>query len=332
MPTPDPVPLTVITGFLGAGKTTYLNDLIRQGLPRNSLIVVNDFGEINIDAELIDYRDDRILRLGNGCICCTLGGTLAEQLAQALRLEPRPGALYIEASGVAEPARIADIARVSRQLKLESVVCLVDASQIAHHAENRYTSDVWRAQIIAADQLLINRLPTDNTVEYAQALATLRDLNPSATRVLNDGTRDLSTAAGRQLAPLPLNPMRPARPVGENAWCSVSLNYSAAVDAAQLERLLREYADVVLRAKGILGRLDRDGPQVLQLSGRTILWLPALRAPAGHHLVCIGIKGARFDELTTALMQLERNQQPAPQSSETTIPASCPKQPGIADA
>ncbi len=306
MPMADPVPLTVITGFLGAGKTTYLNNLIRQGLPHNSLIVVNDFGDINIDAELIDYRDDRILRLGNGCICCTLGGTLAEQLAQALRMEPRPGALYIEASGVAEPARIADIARVSRQLKLESVVCLVDASQIAQHAENRYTAEVWRAQITAADQLIVNRLPADDSAEYAQALAVLLNLNPRATRALDDSVRNLSTATSPALATDRLKSMPPARAVGENVWCSVSLNYSAAIDAARLERLLRDYADVVLRAKGILARLDRNGSQVLQLSGRSIRWLPARRAAAGNYLVCIGIKGARFDALTTELMQLER--------------------------
>lgn len=306
MPAHEPVPLTVITGFLGAGKTTYLNGLIRQGLPRNSLIVVNDFGDINIDAELIDYQDDRILRLSNGCICCTLGGTLAEQLAQALRWQPRPGALYIEASGVAEPARIADIARVSRQLHLAAVVCLVDASQITRHAQDRYTAEVWRAQISACDQLIINRLPAPDSGEYAQALATLRTVNPRATQALVDGPRTLPVASAPELAGTRLRHMPPAPGTGANAWGSVSLNYAAAIDATALERLLHEYADVVLRAKGILARLDRSGSQVLQLSGRSINWLPALRASAGNYLVCIGIKGARFEQLSSELAQLER--------------------------
>jgi len=320
MPTPDRVPLTVITGFLGAGKTTYLNKLIRQGLPRDSRIVVNDFGDINIDAELIEYRDDRIIRLGNGCICCTLGGTLAEQLAQVLRLKPRPGALYIEASGVAEPARIADIARVSRQLKLESVLCLVDASQISHHARNPYTGDVWRAQITACDQLIINRLPADDTLEHAHALAMLRALNPHAIQTLNDSLPGPSivnpVSATERLKPMP-----PAPSVGGFGWRSVSLNYAGAIDAARLERLLLEYADVVLRAKGILARLDRDGSQVLQLSGRSIRWLPTTRAAAGNALVCIGIKGARFDELSAKLTQLECTQNPVAHRSKTAMPA-----------
>lgn len=307
MPAHEPVPLTVITGFLGAGKTTYLNALIRQGLPRNSLIVVNDFGDINIDAELIDYQDDRILRLSNGCICCTLGGTLAEQLAQALRLEQRPGALYIEASGVAEPARIADIARVSRQLKLAAVVCLVDASQIAQQAQSHYTGDVWRAQISGCDQLILNRLPAPDSDEYAQALATLRALNPRAVLALIDGPRDLPPAPEPAQTSTRFRQMPPAPRAGDNAWCSVSLNYSGAIDATALERLLHEYADVVLRAKGILARFDRRGSQVLQLSGRSINWLPALRASAGNYLVCIGIKGARFDALSGELAQLEHN-------------------------
>ena len=75
----EPIPVTLLTGFLGAGKTSYLNARLRRGIPPGSLILVNDFGDINIDAELIEYRDEQILRLSNGCICCTLGGSLAEQ-------------------------------------------------------------------------------------------------------------------------------------------------------------------------------------------------------------------------------------------------------------
>ena len=74
----ESIPVTLLTGFLGAGKTTYLNLLLSRDAPRGSLILVNDFGDVNIDAELIDYRDESILRLTNGCICCTLGGSLAE--------------------------------------------------------------------------------------------------------------------------------------------------------------------------------------------------------------------------------------------------------------
>ncbi|WP_339510831.1 CobW family GTP-binding protein [Pseudomonas sp. RL_15y_Pfl2_60] len=305
MPTPEPVPFTLITGFLGAGKTTYLNQLIRNGLPRDSLIVVNDFGDINIDAELIEYRDEQILSLGNGCICCTLGGTLAEQLAQAMRMEPRPAAIYIEASGVAEPARIADIARTSRQLQLASVICLVDGSQINKHAADRYTADVWRSQIAGASQVLVNRLPP----APAQALEILKSINPAA--MLN-ATGNSCEAGSLRQAPA-LTPV--LRHTG-SAWGSVSLSYRSAIDAQRLEQLLRDYGDVVLRAKGILARKDLRQPQVFQLSGGVPRWLPARRDPAANQLVCIGIKGQRFDALACALAQLES-------ASATDAPVAC---------
>lgn len=299
MPTPEPVPFTVITGFLGAGKTTYLNSLIRQGLPRDSLIVVNDFGDINIDAELIEYRDEQILRLGNGCICCTLGGTLAEQLAQAMRLEPRPAAIYIEASGVAEPARIADIARTSRQMRLASVICLVDGGQITRHAGDRYTADVWRSQIAGADQVVVNRLPPANSEAYTQAFELLKPINPAAW---------LNTDAGASVHRPAVRSLTPAAAQNQSrdmAWGSVSLSYRGAIDGERLEQLLRQYSDVVLRAKGILTRTGQQTPQVFQLSGGVPRWLPARRDPAVNQLVCIGIKGPRFEALAFELAQFE---------------------------
>ncbi|MFI8479790.1 CobW family GTP-binding protein [Pseudomonas sp. NPDC078700] len=303
MPIPEPVPFTVITGFLGAGKTTYLNTLIGQGLPRNSLIVVNDFGDINIDAELIEYRDEQIMRLGNGCICCTLGGTLAEQLAQAMRLETRPAAIYIEASGVAQPTRIADIARTSRQLQLASVVCLVDGSQITKHAADRYTAEVWRSQIAGASQLLVNRLPAAHSEAYSQALALLKRLNPDAWLDPCGGSTE---AVGLPRLPMPHRPLVPVQNVkSDAAWGSVSLIYRSAISGQRLEALLQEYSDVVLRAKGILARAGHNLPHVFQLSGGLSSWLPARRAPAANQLVCIGIKGQRFEALVTELRQLD---------------------------
>lgn len=292
MQTPESVPFTLITGFLGAGKTTYLNQLIRQGLPHDSLIVVNDFGDINIDAELIEYRDEQILSLGNGCICCTLGGTLAEQLAQAMRIQPRPAAIYIEASGVAEPARIADIARTSRQLQLASVICLVDGSQINRHMADRYTADVWRSQIAGANQVLVNRLPQASV----QALALLKSINPGAM---------LNAAENSSQRQAPATLLTPVSRHSEAAWGSVSLSYRSPINGVRLEQLLREYDDVVLRAKGILARAGQQAHQVFQLSGGVPCWLPARRAPVTNQLVCIGIKGPRFDSLAYELTQLE---------------------------
>lgn len=297
------IPLTVIGGFLGAGKTTYLNALIREEVPANALIVVNDFGDINIDAELIDYRDDRILQLSNGCICCTLGGTLAEQLAAVLRLRSHPESVFIEASGVADPGRIADIARVSRRFELAAVICLVDGSQALRHAEDPLTESVWRAQVGAASQLLLNRMPTEGEEARTAVMELLAGLNPTVTPEIvgMGGCSKLSAKPMAQNGARAVSRHR-AAPLG-GALRSASLPMAAPVDAKWLETLLNDYGDVLLRAKGFLARRDRASVQVMQLSGGRISWQPAARMPASRQLVCIGVAGARFDALIGRLQQ-----------------------------
>lgn len=314
MPPSDhmPIPLTVIGGFLGAGKTTYLNALIREGITGNTLIVVNDFGDINIDAELIDYRDDRILQLSNGCICCTLGGTLAEQLAAVLRLHSHPEAVFIEASGVADPGRIGDIARVSRRFELAAVTCLVDGSQALRHAADPLTGDIWRAQVSAASQLLLNRMPTEGEGERAAVTDLLARLNPVVTPgvVGMEGcpklpTKPMAMAQGSAGIRHRVTPLR-------GTFRSASLSMPAPVDAGWLEALLGDYGDVLLRAKGFLARHDRSAIQVLQFSGGKINWQPAIRTPGSCQLVCIGGAGERFDALIGCLQQ---------QSAEAFVPS-----------
>lgn len=295
----EPIPVTLLTGFLGAGKTSYLNECLRRGIPPGSLILVNDFGELNIDAELIECRDEQILRLSNGCICCTLGGSLAEQLAQILRLEPLPAALYIEASGIADPARIVDTITVSPRLRLAEVVCLVDASQAGRHARDPLCAEVWRRQIGAATRVLVNRIGADEALP--PALAAL--LGASAAAIERS-----PSAAGVPRAAGLLRPARQAAPTGLRRgprWQQCSVSYDGPVDGARLESVLGEYADVLVRAKGILRRSGRAAAEVLQLSGDGLRWSPAGRLPARGQLVCIGASGARFDALVRALGRLQ---------------------------
>jgi G3E family GTPase len=295
-----PLPMTVIGGFLGAGKTSYLNALIQAGIAPGSLILVNDFGDINIDSALIDYRDDRVIGLTNGCICCTLGGTLAEQLAEVLRFTPRPTAIYIEASGVADTARIADIARVSRQLRLEEVVCLVDASQALANADHPLIGEAWRDQVRAAHRLLLNRLPDDS--DFRQQLHALLDaLNPEAERLLLASPEGVPTPR-----PAPPAPRFAAatRAGGAHPCTSVTLRPSGAIDIDAVDALLADYSDVLLRAKGFLRCRGQASLRLLQFSGRTPQWQASLRPPAEPQLVLIGTPGGRFEALCSALMAL----------------------------
>ena len=122
-----PLPVTVIAGYLGAGKTTLVNHLLRHAGGRRLSVLVNDFGKIAIDADLIAARDGDSMTLANGCVCCSIGGDLYRALTRALDRRPRADALVIEASGVAEPARLAEIARAEPDLLLAGIVVLVDA-------------------------------------------------------------------------------------------------------------------------------------------------------------------------------------------------------------
>src|ERR1700726_4109188 len=109
LPKPDcrglmvPVPILLVAGFLGAGKTTVVNELLAHADGRRIAAVVNDFGAINIDAELIAGISDGVVSLTNGCICCSLEGDLLRTLAAILRRSPRPDAIMIETSGIADP-------------------------------------------------------------------------------------------------------------------------------------------------------------------------------------------------------------------------------------
>ena len=135
-----PVPILLVTGFLGAGKTTVVNHLLAHAEGRRIAAVVNDFGAINIDAELIAGASDGVVSLSNGCICCSLEGDLLRTLAALLRRDPRPEFIVIETSGIADPS---DIVRnlmdplIWREAPLETVLCVVDATTSGGDVERR---------------------------------------------------------------------------------------------------------------------------------------------------------------------------------------------------
>ena len=135
-----PVPILLVTGFLGAGKTTVVNHLLAHAEGRRIAAVVNDFGAINIDAELIAGASDGVVSLSNGCICCSLEGDLLRTLATLLRRDPRPEFIVIETSGVADPS---DIVRnlmdpmIWQEAPLETVLCVVDATTDGGDVERR---------------------------------------------------------------------------------------------------------------------------------------------------------------------------------------------------
>ena len=170
------IPVTVIGGFLGAGKTTFLNHLLATGAPRTA-VLVNDFGEINIDAGLIQRHDGATMTLTNGCICCSIGGGFIETMSRVLDAETPFEHIVIEASGVGDPWRIAEIALVEPTLRLDRVIVLADATRIARLLTDPRVGDTVRSQFERCDVVLLNKsdLVDAETLDTARkALIALR--------------------------------------------------------------------------------------------------------------------------------------------------------------
>lgn len=151
------IPATVLSGYLGAGKTTLINHLLSGNHGVRVAVLVNDFGSVNIDASLIAESADESVSLTNGCVCCSIADDLGAALdAQTARSEP-PDHIIIEASGVAEPARIATYAAGWPGVELDSVITVVDAESVRQRAADKFVGGLVKRQIEAADILVLNK-------------------------------------------------------------------------------------------------------------------------------------------------------------------------------
>lgn len=172
---PGATPLTLLTGFLGAGKTTVLNRILAGDHGLRIAVMVNDFGDLDIADELIAERSGDTLRLTNGCICCSLKEDLVGAVMEVLHRAEPPEHIVLEASGVADPTGIATtlLAPVfGGRVRLDGVVCVVDAHEFdASHAER----DLVLRQLMVSDLVLLNKVDTVNTDTRARAESQIRE-------------------------------------------------------------------------------------------------------------------------------------------------------------
>lgn len=173
------LPLTVVGGYLGAGKTTLLNHLLADAQGMRIAVLVNDFGAINIDAELIANRAGDTIQLANGCVCCTLVDGLVGALDKLRRDAKALDHVVVEASGVAEPARIAAHANLPGY-RLGAVITVADAETVEAKSRDRYVGDVVLEQLRAADLLLLNKTDLVDEARRAELCRWLRRVSPGA--------------------------------------------------------------------------------------------------------------------------------------------------------
>ena len=150
------IPLTLISGYLGTGKTTLINQLLRTTKKKIALLV-NDFGDVNIDESLIESRTDSLLSIAGGCVCCSYGNELIETLESMNSSEILPDHIVLEASGIALPSKIIQTVSLMNFLSFHGTVLLADASRIQAQLNDVYISDTIRLQIQEHDLLVLNK-------------------------------------------------------------------------------------------------------------------------------------------------------------------------------
>ncbi len=297
------IPLTVIGGFLGAGKTTLVNSILAQAAGQRLAVLVNDFGALSIDGALITARSARTINLTNGCVCCTLVGGLAQALIDVLQLDPQPDHVLVEASGVSDPRRIAQIARADRSFAENATVVVAAADEVKTLVSDRYVGDTVLRQLERADLIVLNKR---DLVSEAQAQGTfcwLRSVSAAA-RIVEAVNAKLPCdvvlgPAARTLAMSQRTSEERilARQQGGhgNAFTARTFRCSEPLAEGALRHALDALPDAVLRAKGLV-RFDTAPriPQLVQVVGRrwAISLAPAGAATAESLLVIIGATDA----------------------------------------
>jgi G3E family GTPase len=277
----SPVPILLVTGFLGAGKTTIVNHLLAHADGRRIAAVVNDFGAINIDAELIAGASDGVVSLSNGCICCSLEGDLLRTIATLLRRDPRPEFIVIETSGIADPA---DIVRnlmdpvIWREAPLETVLCVVDATADAETLNDA----LLRSQLRAADVVALSKVDMADAAACTQLREVIRAQRPSAV-VVDAPNGEVPTvllfpAVERVPEPRAVEPRRPVADRFETlSWTS-----ERPVSLPRLQQAIGRLAPKLARAKGLFETVEQPGRlTVFQLAGGHATLAPGEPLTAG---------------------------------------------------
>ena len=176
----QPLPMTVVSGYLGAGKTTLVNSILSGDHNLRIAVLVNDFGKIPIDERLIGARSGDVIALANGCMCCQIGGDLYDAIDRILRMRERFDHLLIETSGVADPAKVAQIAIAEPDLVMSRTVVLVDAVNFNDILVDPRLNDTLLRQVRSADLILLTKIDASATARLADFQIMLVELGSSS--------------------------------------------------------------------------------------------------------------------------------------------------------
>jgi G3E family GTPase len=298
-------PVTVLTGYLGAGKTTLLNRILSETHGKHYAVIVNEFGEVGIDNDLIVNADEEVFEMNNGCICCTVRGDLIRIIDGLMKRSRAFDGILVETTGLADPAPVAQTFFVDddvrRKTKLDAIVTVADAKHLLQEIERAPEA---QEQLAFADVVLLNKTDLVNKEKLASVERRIRKINPYA--VIHRTERcdlDLDKVLGRDAFNLDrILELEPGFLNEEHAHDHDEGIDSLSLTAEQpmkperfvpwIQDLVRHYGTDILRMKGIVAMKDDDqrfvfqGVHMLIEGAPQRLWKPG--EPRQSRLVFIG--------------------------------------------
>ena len=286
----QPVPVTIITGFLGSGKTTLLNRILHAEHGLRVAVLVNDFGAINIDTQLVVGMEEDTISLANGCICCTIRDDFLKATLDLLRRPQPPEYIVVETSGVSDPLEVALTFRSTRRVRIDSILTMIDAEQVLGLDRRHEALSVH--QIGMADIVILNKIDLVDGGQLQAAREYIRDIVPRA-RVIETTRADVPLALLLNVGRFEIERLASRRPHdihvhaedeedghedGDHhhhhtdhtlVFSTWSWRSSQPVSFRALQRMVDRLPETVYRAKGIFFLADAPGQKgILQVVGK----------------------------------------------------------------
>lgn len=280
------LPVTVIGGYLGSGKTTLVNHLLRQANGLRIAVLVNEFGELAIDEDLIEAEDDDIISIAGGCVCCSFGSDLTGALLDMAKLNPRPDHLLIESSGVAIPSAIVGTVSLLDDFRVDGIVTLTDAETLHQSAHDKYMGDTVIRQILDANIIVLNKTDLVDQVQQTQAKDWLETQNPGVKVIPSQQ----SVVPPQAVLESFLTHTRSSHPHHDTSNLEMAtIRFDHPVDVEKLVQNLTCDTTGIIRAKGFVTALSGQ-KTLIQIVGNRCVTTPT-QLDKTDGLVCLGFKG-----------------------------------------